>query len=119
MTETKLELTEVGPITVVLFKGESILDMTEIQQIGERLDALVEKLAAPKLVLDFEGVRFLSSQTLGVLINLRKKVQDRGGKLALCGLRPELARVFKITNLDRMFSFHDARAAALENLGSA
>jgi len=70
-----------------------------------------------KIVLDFGQVRFLSSQTLGVLINLNKKVEQIKGKLIICGLRPELSKVFKVTRLDKLLKFARDEEAALNEFG--
>lgn len=112
----KIETTPEG-VTVASFRGASILDALTIQQIGRELYDLVEGRGIKKLVLDFAEVRFLSSQALGVLLTLRKKADKASSQIALAGIRPELRRVFKITNLDRLFGFFEDRGKALASFG--
>jgi len=104
-------------VTVVNFADASILDAQQVQQIGDELYELVDKQARRKIILDFENVRFLSSSALGVLITLRRKSDQIKGKVVLCNLRDDLRKVFKITNLERMFEFYDSEEKALGVFG--
>lgn len=55
------------------------------------------------LRLDFEGVEFLSSETLGLLIGLKKTLGAAHVRLHVQGLHPDLREVFRITRLDDLF----------------
>ncbi|GMV96293.1 MAG: STAS domain-containing protein [Phycisphaerae bacterium] len=113
----RLFIQPVRDVTVVNFSDASILDTQVVQQIGEELYDLVDKQARRKLILDFDKVRFLSSSALGVLITLRKKADAIKGKVVLCNMRDELRKVFKITNLDKMFEFYESEEKALGSYG--
>ena len=64
-------------------------------------------------VVDHEDVRFIDSTALGVLIEARSRLADRGGfRLAAPGL--ETRRALEVSGLDRHFLVHDTVAAALE-----
>jgi len=117
MQATDFIVTNIRGVSVVYFQSPSILDSAEIETIGKRLYRLVDEQAHRKIVLDFGQVRFLSSQTLGVLINLNKKVEQIKGKLIICGLRPELSKVFKVTRLDKLLKFARDEEAALNEFG--
>lgn len=116
--ESSLRVEEINGVTVVNFRDASILDVLTIQRIGRELYEIVEGRKAKKIVLDFGDVRFLSSQALGVLLTLRKKCDKEKAKVALARIRPELARVFKITNLDKLFNFYDDRDDAIQQMAS-
>ena len=65
------------------------------------------------LVVDLEGVRFIDSTALGVLIEARSRMPDRGGfRLAAPGL--ETRRALEVSGLNRHFSVHDTVAEALD-----
>ncbi len=100
-------------VTVVKFTDTSILDAGMINQIARELYSLTDQQHKQKLILDFSHVKFLSSQTLGILVTLNEKVRAIKGSLRLCGLRKELLKVFQITNLDKLFEFHPDDASAL------
>ena len=104
-------------VTVVNFHDSSILDTVQVQQIGEELYDLVDSKARRKLILDFSKVQLLSSSALGVLITLRKKADQIKGQVVICGLRQDLRKIFKITNLERLFTFCDDEEQALNTFG--
>ena len=102
-----------GDVAVVRFRAEKIIDEAQIQQFGEELVSLVKGEGRSALVLNFEGVDFLSSAALGKLIKLDKTVKTAGGKLKLTGIRPEIYEVFAITRLDQTFDIKDSEEDAL------
>lgn len=117
MADSRLLITDYAGVTVVAFQDNSILDARQIEQIGRELYTLVDEQDKRKIILDFSSVRFLGSQTLGVLINLHKKAAAGKGEVVLCALRKDLLKVFKITSLDKVFKFFKDDAGALKHFG--
>ena len=109
----RLEVTEVGDVTVVQFLDHKIVEDINIQQLGQEMFRLVETDNRNKLLLNFSAVDFLSSAALGKLITLDKKIKARGGKLKLSNIRPEIYEVFAITKLNRLFDIKADEADAL------
>ena len=104
-------------VTVVDFQNTSVLDSANIEALGRSLLDLVQKQDLRKIILDFSNVRFMSSQALGVLLQLKKATDAVKGRVVISGIRPELHKVFKITNLNKLFSFHEQLDAALAEFG--
>ncbi|MDD4270146.1 MAG: STAS domain-containing protein [Pirellulales bacterium] len=109
----RLDVNEVGDVTVVHFRDQKIIEDLGIQELGQELNRLVEVENRRKLVLNFSSVDFLSSAALGKLITLDKKMKAKSGKLKLCNIRPEIYEVFAITRLNRLFDIKDEEADAL------
>ncbi len=110
----RLQVSEVGDVTVVRVVDRKILDEASIQELGQELFQLVEVEKRTKLVLNFSKVDFLSSAALGKLLMLEKKIRVRKGKLKLTNIRPEIYEVFAITKLNKLFEIVDDEAKALE-----
>ena len=117
MPSDDLVIVDMQGVTVVTFRGTSILDALAVDAIGRTLYDLVDQRACRKIVLDFAQVRMISSQMVGALINLHKKSQAIKGKVVLCGLRPDVSRIFRITNLHKLLSFADDEQKALSEFG--
>jgi anti-sigma B factor antagonist len=113
----RLEISEVGTVTVVRFVDRKILDAANIQELGDELFGLVETDNRKNLLLNFSNVEFMSSAALNKLIVLNKKVQGAGGKLRLSNLRPEIYDVFVITRLNTVFDIKSDEADALAAFG--
>src|SRR5438477_3552582 len=110
----RLEVEDIGDITVVNFVDKKILDEQNIQVIGEQLFSLVDELGRRKVLLNFGNVEFLSSAALGKLITLNRKLQSAGGKLVLCNIDPQIYEVFEITKLNKLFNIQKEEQAALQ-----
>ena len=109
----RLDVNEVGDVTVVRFRDQKIIEDINIQELGHEMFHLIEVDNREKLLLNFSAVDFLSSAALGKLITLDKKVKANGGVLKLSNIRPEIYEVFTITKLDRLFDIRDDEADAL------
>jgi anti-sigma B factor antagonist len=109
----RIEVSEVGDVTVIRFRDRKIVEDINIQELGVEMFRLVETDNRGKLVLNFSTVDFLSSAALGKLITLDKKVKAKGGVLKLSNIRPEIYEVFAITRLNRLFDIKEDEADAL------
>ena len=65
-------------------------------------DALNPREGA-EVVLDLEDVRYLSSQALTKLIDMKRKIRAAGQQFRLRNLHPDLHDVFRICRLDQVF----------------
>jgi anti-sigma B factor antagonist len=95
---------------VLSLAGE--LDLYNAEEVrGALLDACTGEPEV--LVVDLEGVTFIDSTALGVLIEGRSRMSDRSGfRLAAPGL--ETRRALEVSGLDRHFLVHDTVTEALE-----
>ena len=109
----RLDVNEVGDVTVVRFRDHKIVEDINIQELGGEMFHLIEVDGRDKLLLNFSAVDFLSSAALGKLITLDRKMKAHGGTLKLCNIRPEIYEVFAITRLNRLFDIKDDEADAL------
>lgn len=109
----RLEVSEVGDVTVVSFRDQRILEDLAIQEIGLEFTELVQSQGRTKIVLNFSAVAFMSSAALGKLISFNKLIKGKEGVLVMCDIRPEIREVFEITRLDRLFTIKESEKEAL------
>jgi anti-sigma B factor antagonist len=112
-----LMISEYKDVTVVNFNNVSVLDSANIEVLGRAMLDLVEKQDRRKLVLDFGAVKFMSSQALGSMLQLKKALDVVKGTMIIAGMRADLYKVFKITNLHKMFTFVDELDLGLAKFG--
>jgi len=55
------------------------------------------------LVVDMDGVGFIDSSGLGVLVGVLRRVKEAGGDLRLVCGRDNVVKIFRITGLDKVF----------------
>ena len=97
-----LVISDVYGVTNVLIEDMSLLDPISIEAMGQQLYELVDAKDKRKVIVDFHRVRHLSSQMIGVIIELHKKAQSIKGKVVLCGLKGDVRKGFTITRLDKL-----------------
>lgn len=72
-----------------------------------------------RFVVDLGATEYVSSAGLRVLLMLAKKVSGGAGRLALCGLNPQVREVFEIAGLGALFQIRETRDDALAAAESA
>ncbi|MEZ6135691.1 MAG: STAS domain-containing protein [Pirellulaceae bacterium] len=113
----RMVVTVAGDVAKVRFTDKKIVDSANIEEMGEEMFSLVDKEHYKHVLLNFEGVEFLSSAALNKLILMDKKVKQVGGVLRLCNLRAEIMEVFTITRLNRVFDIRKTEAEASKAFG--
>ena len=104
-------------VTVVDFQEAKILEVQQLDAIGQELFRLVDDLDRRKIILDFSRVQFLASAAIGLVMNLHRKITAVKGTLVLCGLRKELMKVFEIMKLTKVLQFAANEGDALKVFG--
>jgi anti-sigma B factor antagonist len=98
-------------------KGE--IDVYTAPKLREKLIELVSE-GSYNVVVNLEGVDFLDSTGLGVLVGALKRVKAHDGTLALVCTQEKILKIFKITGLTKVFPIHDSvEAAATSGDGGA
>ncbi|NCX99608.1 MAG: anti-sigma factor antagonist [Planctomycetia bacterium] len=113
MATQRIDVTKTGDVSVVKFRDRKILDEAAIQELGSELFALVEIDNRKTILLDFDGVEFLSSAALGKLITFDRKVKTSKGRLKMCGIAPGILEVFQVTKLNKVFDIRPDAGEAL------
>lgn len=103
----------IGDVHVVHLKGQGIVTEQNVMRVLERVRNLMNERSWDRVLLNFEGVTYVSSTVLARLINLERLSIDHRAQLKLCGLRPEVQDIFRITHLESSFEMHPDQAEAL------
>jgi len=113
---SRLLVQTIKDVTVATFTDASVIDSQHIEHIRRELSEMVDKQNRKRLILDMTKIHHFSSSALGILIPLRERIKALKGDLILCGLRPEICKVFKITKLEKHFTFRADESDALAAL---
>lgn len=68
-----------------------------------------------QIIIDFSSVTFLDSSGLGALVGVLKKVGHRGD-LMVASLNSDVAQMFRICRMDRVFAIHNTVDSAVQAL---
>ena len=116
--EIGVGITSEGSTAVVAFKSASVSDVDAITTAAKQIKEFIDGNQPNKLIFDFGSVKFFSSQVLGLLLDIRAKLETYNGEVVISAINPQLHRVFKITNLDKIFRFFPDKESALQAVGT-
>lgn len=90
----------VDGMAVVRLSGE--LDLSVADRLRELLDDCINSGAA-RIRLHMEGVRFVDSRAIGVLIGAQKRAEAAGGGIRVAEPQPTVRKAFDILGLRPVF----------------
>jgi anti-anti-sigma factor len=99
-----------GRVTVLAVRGE--LERDSMQILGAAADAALDA-GTTRLVLDLAQLTFCDSSGLRLLVEVHRRAADRGASLHLAEVRPNIAKVIQLVNLDRMLAVHHTVESAI------
>ena len=113
--EMTIDVSERHPgVSVVRLSGRMGLDAESQVQPG--LLKTIDQNTTGVLV-DMNGVSFISSAGLRVLMIAFKQAAATGRKVAVIRPQPEAYKMFKLANVETLFNVHETEEAALQKFG--
>jgi anti-anti-sigma factor len=103
--------TEVGGLLVVEPIGG--IDSTNADEFTAHVIGAVNARQC-NLVIDFQKVKYISSAGFRSLLIVGKSIQSAKRKLVLCGMGPEVRRVFEIATFNELFVICASREDATQ-----
>ena len=100
-------------IDIVALSGRLV--MADVPEVRRRLLQIVEQ-GSGKLVLNLEGVGFMDSSGLSVLVSTLKSARIKNGEVVLLGLTPTVRSLIELTRLQQIFEIFEDETAALARL---
>lgn len=110
----RVQREDAAGLPVVTVHGE--LDVEAAPELRRALIEAIDEHPGRPMVVDLEGVDFIDSAGLGVLVGGRKRARDREGDVVLVATGQNVIKVLELTGLTREFEIHPSRAAALSEV---
>lgn len=101
-------------VDVVSFNVPTIGAACGVDLISKQIRDHITDNKPKNLIIDFDGVKFFSSQMLGILVDTWRRLRQYDAEIIISGINPQLGRVFKITNIDKIFKFYPDRQTAID-----
>lgn len=92
---------EQGPFELDAFVI-SLVGEFDIAERARLLDAFAIVTTAAVVVIDLAETRYLDSTVIECIVALKHAVAERGARLVLVGLSPDIRRIVEICNLERL-----------------
>lgn len=105
-----MDVRKVGSAGVIDIKGDVTAGSEQIL-----MDAYTEasEEGAKQIVLNFEGLDYMNSSGIGLLVTILVRAQRQGQKMSAFGLTDHYRQIFELTRLDDAITIHDNEENAL------
>ncbi|QGP94051.1 STAS domain protein [Neomoorella glycerini] len=88
----------------VRVKGE--VDLESADALRRELEASLDHARPEVLLLDLEGVTFMDSSGLGVILGRYRRLKKQGGRVVICRPQPQVRRLLEISGLSKIMTIH-------------
>ena len=107
----KVESKELNGVKIVKLTGQvRISTQNEFKDI---LDNLVSESEGRSVIINMDGVIYMNSIGLGIIIDTYKKFKEMKGRLVLCNLLPDISNLFEVTKLNRFIEIYKSENEAM------
>jgi stage II sporulation protein AA (anti-sigma F factor antagonist) len=101
-------------VLVVRLTGE--LDVCGANEFRAVVDEALEASGAKHILLNMQGVNFIDSSGLGVILGRYRHIAPLGGKILVVHLAPQVQRIFELAGLMKILNIYQSEDQALELL---
>lgn len=101
-------------VLLIVFSGD--LDLKSADRYREKIDEAIVRTNAQYLVFDLSEVDFIDSSGLGMMLGRYKRIKQKGGRVALCGIHQQLDRMIEVSGLRSLMPVYESREAAMEGV---
>lgn len=107
----QVKLKRTGSTLIVQMMGE--LDHHAVDAMRETIDVKLLHEDIKNILFDFQGVNFMDSSGLGMILGRYKIVSAKGGKVLACSLNPRVRRIFELAGLENKIPVFSSKQDAL------
>ena len=109
-----LKFEVINSTLVAQIEGE--LDHHTAEEIREDIDRKMDQHRVKNLLLDLQGMNFMDSSGIGLVIGRYKRLHKTGGHVAVIHMNSRIERIFKMSGLLNIVKRFDTKQQAIENL---
>ena len=111
--DLKLEIKKEKDYTHIIVHGE--IDLYNANELKEKVNMSTDRAASSNVIIDLKDVEYIDSTGLGILIGIKRRVNEKGGRLILVLYSDRINKLFEITGLNKIFTISRSFESAVEN----
>jgi stage II sporulation protein AA (anti-sigma F factor antagonist) len=101
---------------VLTVRVEGELDMHVADEFRQVVDDAIDSYGVKNLILNLQGVSFIDSSGLGVILGRYKRINHAGGRILATDVQPQVAKIFELSGLLKIMKIYESENQALECL---
>jgi len=91
---------------IIEIKPIGEVDIYTSPKLKNKIFALIDERNT-NILIDGEGLEYIDSTGLGVLMSIYKKMQEKGLNFTIINLKPNIYKLFDITGLNKVFNIRE------------
>lgn len=104
-------------VLIIRLTGE--LDHHTAEHLRRQAEQKINEASIKHILLNLEGLSFMDSSGLGVILGRYKQISHLGGKMIVCAISPTIHRLFELSGLFKIITVAETEEKALDTLGVA
>lgn len=88
----------------VIVKINEEIDHHTCEKIRSKIDLAIEFRKAKYLIFDFEGVNFMDSSGIGLIMGRYKLINKLGGQAFMINLNPAVKKIFQMSGIFKILT---------------
>lgn len=110
----KVESKELNGIQVFKLTGQ--VRISTQNEFKDLLDKFVKENEGRTAILNLNGIEYINSIGLGIIIDTYKKFKEMNGKVVLCSLLPDIMNLFEVTKLNKFIEIYNNESEAISKV---
>jgi len=113
MTDLAIQVRDMDGVALV--QPEGFINAHTVRQFESALEDLVHS-GRFTILLDCEGLSYISSAGLGAIMGLIEPIRENGGDILLCNLQRNVFSIFDTLGFTQLYQVFGSREEALQAL---
>ncbi|WP_350445925.1 anti-sigma F factor antagonist [Anaeromonas frigoriresistens] len=92
------------------------LDHHNAQKIREKIDSHINENGYKNISLNLQGLNFMDSSGIGLIMGRYKLVNELGGTVFLTNVNPRVAKILDMSGIHKLVDVYDSEEEVLQHL---
>jgi len=93
-------------VKVISFAGQ--LDETNVDHEAKQIYQVISEMPEPNLVLDFAGLEYMNSKSIGYVTDWFTQVQAKGGSVFIISPKPNILDILKVVGITQIITVYNS-----------
>jgi len=100
----------------VVVKINDEIDHHTCEKIKNKIDLAIEFRKAKYLIFDFDGVNFMDSSGIGLIMGRYKLINKNGGQAIMVNLKPTVRKIFQMSGIFKILTEDKDMESAIQKI---
>ena len=100
----------------IVVKINDEIDHHTCERIKSKIDLAIEFRRAKYLIFDFDGVNFMDSSGIGLIMGRYKLINKNGGQAIMVNLKPTVRKIFQMSGIFKILTEDKDMESAIQKI---